>query len=687
MNGCKVKATMFTILLLFCSALVAEELTDKIRLNQIGFYPNAPKLAVVVDAPTKEFYLLTADLSDTVYSGTLSDAQTWSLSEENVSKADFTDVKASGLYVLLVPGLGYSYPFEIHPFIHQGVGTAALKGYYYQRASLQLEEQYAGIWARPLGHPDNNVYIHASAATALRPENTIISSPKGWYDAGDYNKYIVNGGISTYTLLALYEHFPQFCDSLKTNIPESRNALPDVLDEALWELRWMLTMQDPNDGGVYHKLTCANFQGFVMPHAATARRYVVQKSTTAMLNFAAVMAQAARIFENFQMELPGLADSCLAAALYAWDWARLNPDSLYRQSAMNQIFSPAINTGEYSDSNTSDEFKWAAMELYATTKADSFITLISPFSNPNTPVPNWGRVETLGFYTLAHLRGQLTPVVDTNALEQRLIDWADDLISQWKSSPYEVVMGRYSSDFVWGSNSVAANQALGLIQVFNLTADSTYLWAALSNLDYLLGRNAVGYCFVTGFGDKSPMKIHHRQSASDRIVDPVPGLIFGGPNPGKQDGCAGYISDQPAQSFVDSQCSYASNEIAINWNAPFAYVAIAIEAIMSPDGLPGFPTKVAERLTAPSYLGLETNYPNPFNATTIIQFSLARQERVSLRIFDILGRQIATLVENELKQSGTYSVRFDASDLASGVYVYQLRAGDLAVSKKMLVMK
>ena len=687
MNSRKIKEMMSFILLIFCSALFAEDLTDKIRLNQLGFYPNAPKLAIVVDTPVKEFYLLTADLTDTVYSGTMSDAQTWSLSNENVSKANFSDMKQVGLYVLLVPGLGYSYPFEIHPFVHQGVATAALKGFYYQRASMQLEEQYAGTWQRPLGHPDDKVYVHESAATATRPKDTIISSPKGWYDAGDYNKYIVNGGISIYTLLALYEHFPQFCDSLKTNIPESRNALPDVLDEALWELRWMLTMQDPDDGGVYHKLTCANFQGFVMPHAATARRYVVQKSTTATLNFAAVMAQAARIFDNYATELPGLADSCLAAALYAWDWARLSPDSLYRQSAMNRIFSPAINTGEYGDGNPADEFKWAAMELYATTKADSFMTLINPFSDPYTPVPYWGRVETLGFYTLAHLKGQLTPVVDTNALEQRLINWANDLISQWKSSPYEMVMGRSSSDFVWGSNSGAANQALGLIQVFNLTADSTYLWAALSNLDYLLGRNAVGYCFVTGFGDKSPMNIHHRQSGADRIADPVPGLLSGGPNPGKQDGCAGYISDQPAQAFVDSECSYASNEIAINWNAPLAYVAIAFEAILSPDGLPGFPTQVVERTSAPAYSKLEANYPNPFNAGTLIRFTLARQARVSLRIFDILGRQVAALLENEPKQSGTYSVRFDASDLPSGVYVYQLRAGDRAVSKKMLVIK
>ncbi len=117
--------------------------------------------------------------------------------------------------------------------------------------------QEAGLWTRSAGHPDTAVQIHPSAATASRPAFSTIRSPGGWYDAGDYNKYVVNSGISTYTLLALYEHAAPFMSALTTQIPESGNTLPDVLDEALWNLRWMMSMQDPEDGGVYHKLTNA----------------------------------------------------------------------------------------------------------------------------------------------------------------------------------------------------------------------------------------------------------------------------------------------------------------------------------------------------------------------------------------------------------------------------------------------
>src|SRR6202012_2449680 len=158
--------------------------------------------------------------------------------------------------------------------VNKDVADASIKAYYFMRASIPLPEKYAGKWARAEGHPDTSVLVHPSAATDQLPAGTIISSPRGWYDAGDYNKYIVNSGISTGTLLSLYEDFPAYMKGVKLNIPESGNGLPDEWNEILWNLRWMLTMQDPNDGGVYHKLTTSAFDKFEMPNKDTARRYV-----------------------------------------------------------------------------------------------------------------------------------------------------------------------------------------------------------------------------------------------------------------------------------------------------------------------------------------------------------------------------------------------------------------------------
>jgi endoglucanase len=665
---------------------VRAQQSSDIRLNQIGFYPTMPKVAIVRNIGSVPFSIIDASSQDTVFRGTLTQQQQWPYSGETVSRADFSDLSSVGSYVLAAPGVGSSSTFEIKPRVHQALAVGVLKGYYYQRTSLELTSEYAGIWARALGHPDTSVLIHPSAATAQRPANSTISAPRGWYDAGDYNKYIVNSGISTYTILATYEHFPAYCAGLDTGIPESTNSIPDLLDEALWNLRWMLAMQDPNDGGIYHKLTNANFDGWVMPAQATTPRYVVMKSTGATLDFAAVMAQAARIFASYASALPGFSDSCLEASFKAWNWARQHPAIAYNQGLMNQQFSPAINTGEYGDGYFQDEFDWAAAELTVTTKSDSFLTFASPLNSSPATVPSWPDVRTLGLYTFAQYRSVIGNRVDTLAVKNKLVALANTLRSSMDASAYRVVMGAQSSDFVWGSNAIAANQGMALLCAYQLTGDSSYLRAAVANLDYLLGRNGTTYCFVTGYGSKSPMHIHHRPSKADNIVPPVPGLLAGGPNPNQQDSVKSYPSSLPALSYTDNDSSYASNEICINWNAPLVFLAVGLEALTSPDGLPTGLRNDHGMHTAPGHYGLMQNYPNPFNPTTTIEYVIPRESLAVLKVYNLLGQEVRTLFQG-WATPGQHKISFRSSDLPSGVYVYRLTARGVALSKKMILAK
>ena len=497
-------------------------------------------------------------------------------------RADFSNFKDSGKYVLEVPGVGNSYPFEINHYIHAPVAKAALKSFYYQRMSTALPAKYAGKWQRGKSHPDNKVLVHASAADKKRPGGTVISSPGGWYDAGDYNKYIVNSGITMATLMMLYEDFPGYFDTLTTNIPESKNAVPDLLDEVLWNLRWMFTMQDPGDGGVYHKCTTAEFEGFIKPEDAHEKRYVVQKSTAAALDFAAVIAQATRIYEKFPQQLPGLADSCRNAAQRAWKWAAQNPNVLYDQPALNKSYDPDINTGAYDDRELSDEFFWAAVELYVTTSDTTYFAAFRKNINRKIDIPSWSNVQTLGLYTILRSRKQLTPLLQTeiNLLRTQLIVLAGAQSRLVDTYAYRTPMEHSVDNFVWGSNAVAANQGILLLQAYRVTGEQHYVDKALDNLDYLLGRNATGYSYVTGYGTKTPMHPHHRPSETDKVKEPVPGLLVGGPNPGQQDKCTTYTSKSYDESYTDDMCSYASNEIAINWNAPLVYLAFFIDIIL-----------------------------------------------------------------------------------------------------------
>lgn len=555
-------------------------LTDSIRFNQLGFYPSEEKVAVYVgQSPVEEFEVRNVDNGEVVYSSVVSAPRTSAFSDKHTFVLDFSSVVTPGKYRLELAGVGQSGEFEINSSILAEVAKAGIKAFYYQRASTSIEEQYAGKWHRDAAHLDDKILVHSSAASTLRPEGTVIVSSKGWYDAGDYNKYIVNSGFTVGVLLSLYEDYPEQINSLNINIPESKNATPDLLDEIHWNLDWMLTMQDPADGGVYHKLTNPVFEGFIKPADCKLQRYVVAKSVTATLDFAASMAQASRIFRSFETDYPGFADKALLASEKAFSWALNHPESYYKQGEFNKIFKPEIQTGEYGDRSADDEFFWASAELYITTRKTEYLNAVKKYMPEEFKLPVWGNLASLGTFSLLRtLQSDISDEVWTiiNKQKDQLLNYAATTINGADQSPYHAPYGRYATDFFWGCNSDgASSQGMTFLYAWKLTGDRNYLTNALRNMDYILGKNATGYCYITGFGAKSSMHPHHRLSASDEIEKPLPGFLIGGPNPGKQDGCT-YPSNIPDECYIDIVESYASNEIAINWQALFSYFSSAL---------------------------------------------------------------------------------------------------------------
>jgi len=660
-----------TLLLFFTIFMAGEAIAqDDIRLNQVGFYPTAEKVAIILSEQPVTFAVVENESGAVVYEGESSSPNTWPYSEEMVVVADFSSLASPGTYRLTVEGLDDSWPFQISDNVHLSLAAAAVKYYYFNRASTALEEEFAGPWARPMGHPDEEIIVHASAASEDRPEGYTFSAPKGWYDAGDFNKYVVNSGISTYMLMAAYEHFPEYYDDLELNIPESGSGIPDILDEVRWNLDWMMEMQDPNDGGVYHKLTHLNFSGRVMPHQATAARYVVMKSTAAALNFSAVMAVASRVYAEID---PDFSAKAIEAAEYAWEWANEHPEAYYQQPS-------GVFTGEYGDNNLDDEFDWAAAELYITTGEDHYWEAFNENAG-YVGIPSWQYVRPLSWVSLAHHMDDLTGAANLDIIQNRITHQANELRNEYQSSAYGVSMGHEPWQFLWGSNAMALNHSVILLQAYKLTMDDSYLNAAQSNLDYVLGRNATGYSFVTGHGSRTPMDPHHRQSSADNNTDPVPGMIAGGPHAGQQDNC-NYPSDLPAKSYLDSWCSYSTNEVAINWNAALAYVTGGVDYFRS-----GVIEVSSEPVTnRPQEVQLSQNYPNPFNPVTVIGYQIPEQSEVRLEVFDMLGRRVAMLADG-VQSAGTYSAEFDASNLASGAYMYRLTANQQERVRMMTLIK
>ncbi|RYZ15462.1 MAG: hypothetical protein EOP49_53045, partial [Sphingobacteriales bacterium] len=191
-----------------------------ILLNQLGFYNHAEKIAIVrgLKAPAL-FSIVNTVSKDTVLRGTLvSDLSDTLTKTDPISRADFSSLAITGTYRLVAgvrenPPALISHEFRIGNNIHHQLAAASIKGFYYQRSSGELTGEFAGMWARPAGHPDTSVLVHASAAGPRRPAGTVINSTGGWYDAGDYNKYIVNSGIF------------MSCNYIQTDIVISPSAL------------------------------------------------------------------------------------------------------------------------------------------------------------------------------------------------------------------------------------------------------------------------------------------------------------------------------------------------------------------------------------------------------------------------------------------------------------------------------
>lgn len=556
--------------LLLSLSCVASYGQSALKVNQVGYHAEGQKVAVAEPEVKSKTFTLKDSKGRTVWKGKAVRTAVSPFSDKTRQVVDFSKVSKPGTYTLSAGKHKQQVIIAEKPY--GDIAVAAMKSYYLQRTGMPIEEKYAGKYARPAAHPDTNVQIHPSAASPQRPAGTVIESPYGWYDAGDYNKYIVNSGFTVGTMLIAYQINKENLDKMNLNIPESGNNIPDFLDEIMYNLKWMLTMQDPADGGVYHKLTTPNFEGFIMPKDCKQQRYVVQKSTQAALDFAATMALAARIY-NAYSEYGEFCKEATAAAERAYAWAVKNPGVMYDQPGNNEKYDPDVATGMYDDKNAEDEFFWAATELYLTTKQTAYLAQAKAFSPKKFMLPSWGNISGLGamqWLNQVILGTEEAKDICTNCMKKSLKAQCDKWIEEMNASSFHSVTGNHAEDFIWASNSeMGAGRGIMLMYQYALTKDSKYRNAAMSTLDYIFGRNATGYCFVTGFGTQRVMHPHQRLSSADGITDPLPGFLIGGPNRGQQDKehVPPYPSSIPDESYMDHEGSYASNEVAINWNA------------------------------------------------------------------------------------------------------------------------
>ena len=529
--------------------------SDAVRACQVGYLPGETKFGMLTAEPSGPVVVRRVRDAKAVLAVVAGPAAPDKDSGDVVRAVDFSALKTPGEYVLDAPGLGASYPFKIGKDVFARPFRLAMRAFTGQRSSVAVSlapdfPQYR----YEAGHAAPAQYDPSSGKAGMRD----VSG--GWYDAGDYGRYVVNSGITTGTLLLAYETYPSKLRRLSLDVPESGGKIPDMLAETKWNLDWMLKMQDV-DGGVWHKATTANFSGFVMPKDDKAPVLVIgtgkapYKNTTATADLAAVTAIAARVYRPFDRPY---ADRCLGAARRAWAWAQANPKALFQDNPVG------ISTGGYGDGNADDERLWASAELFRTTGekayADAFADLAPNFHLSGGSAQGWGSVGNLGLFSYALAKGASPAMVAR--ICQEATDAGEAIVDRVRANGYRNPLG--SDEYYWGSNSVVANYGVMLLLADKLHANAGFRNAAQDCLHYLLGRNAFNTSYVTWLGTKWAMRPHHRPSAADGVDQPWPGWLMGGPNAeGKT---------PPARQWEDNQDNYRQNEVAINWNAPLVFV-------------------------------------------------------------------------------------------------------------------
>ncbi|MBQ8906547.1 MAG: glycoside hydrolase family 9 protein [Ruminococcus sp.] len=574
-----------------------------ILTNQVGYFEQMSKKATLLSNASSGINFSLKDASGAeVYSGTSTVIGNDADSGDAVHVLDFSEYTTAGTYTLATADGAVSREFSIGGGeLYSYMLYDSLNYFYQNRSGVPIDSQYiisgdGNSLSRPAGHTSDVATIEQTWGYSGSSGTQDVTG--GWYDAGDHGKYVVNGGIAAWTMQNQYEYALKHADASvfgdgSMSIPENGNGYPDLLDEARFEIEWFMKMLVQNGeyaGMVYHKVHDEKWTALALsPADDTEKRIIKPPTTCATLNVSATCAQAARLWKEID---PAFADQCLNTAKTTYEAAKKHPN----------MFAPldeSIGGGAYGDDDATDEFYWAACELYATTgdstylsdmKASSFYLSVATSLGGGESVDtvgtmDWGNTATLGSLTLYLNSDSLGGDADT--LKSNLTKAGDYFANlsagQGYGQPYGQSTLSYNDSttgYIWGSNSFVVNNGIVLAYAFTESGNAAHLSGAVSAMDYILGRNPNDYSYVTGYGSHAVAYPHHRWW-SGQIDDAFPlapnGVLVGGPNSGMQDPWVkgsgwkkGAIS--PAKCYLDHVEAWSVNECTINWNAPLSWL-------------------------------------------------------------------------------------------------------------------
>lgn len=530
----------------------------KIFINQCGYTNDMIKQVTFVSDSPVSFSVFNST-GEPVYTSIADKRFDNASSGEIIYVGDFSDVTESGRYYIKADSCGESECFTIDKAPYDSLFIKAFRFFYLQRCGDDLPNSLAGDFAHCACH-NTPAFIYERGKGIT---DKTVDVTGGWHDAGDYGRYIVPGAMAVAQLLYVVKRNPSFVKLYDSQTPL---RMPSFLDELKYELDFCMKLQK-EDGTVYHKATCENFCGFIMPENEKERIVLSPPSVTATANLAAVCAMATEFYKDTDA---AYADKLTTAARKAYE-------SLSGFSLPGGFLNPAeITTGEYDDTEDLDELYWAAAEMYKAFGEAKYKADFERLAKKKI-WQGYGWKDMGSYGNLAYLSSDNTDKELVENIKKAMISKADERLEVVNNDGYGTALK--STEYIWGCNMDAANNGLLLYDAYTLTGEKKYLDAAISQLHYLLGRNPMGLCYVTGCGTDAVKHPHHRPSIF--LGKAMEGMLCGGP-------CSWFADETikgllpkdtaPAKCYVDMHGSYSTNEVTIYWNSALLMLLASVIA-------------------------------------------------------------------------------------------------------------
>jgi len=625
-----------------------------IIVDQFGYRPSANKLVIFARPvsgvgspstfdPGTTFNLVNAASGTTVFTGTITQ---WnggavdSASGDMAWQGDFSSYSAPGTFYIQVSGGsnpgGQSYPFQIRSDIYNGVEIASQRSFFYSRCGCDISAANGGAnWNHPACHENAGQELSCDlyVGGVDQGPGTARDVHGGWHDTngGDWSKYVSGTGPTMWFLLHSVDWYPQgYTDS--TNIPESGNGVPDMLDEIKWEMDWYLRMQRSSDGALFSDVKTPGNAGPLVPSGDTTATYYDDVTDDDTAFGCMAFALGARVFGQYPY-YASYAVTLRNAATAAWGYLQ----------AQSVVSGTAVG---------------AAAELFALTGNSTYQTYFDanynsssiggPVKNPPTAGdifdPDSNVSLQLGMVSYCLAPGATTSVVA--AIKNALMNECEYVILA--NNPANDPYGAYMYGYWWGSNGVMAQWGDQLLYAAKLGVNpghtSAYLAQAEEYLHYFHGRNPLNYVYLTNMGTKGAnlgasqpaMSIFsnwfwqgtiYDGNSGPSAVGPAPGILSGGPDetysPCGSGDCGGTpyagvvisppMNEPPMKTFKDwnnnwPDASWQVTEPDQSYQGPYQLLVSAFAA--SPASTPA-PSPTRSMTPSPTASSTNTSTPTP----------------------------------------------------------------------------